>query len=446
MRRLSALAFAVVMLALAPRASAQTAMGTYFSGPVDGDGASPFWNPAAMTFAGGTRSDLSLALGYLRIDYDNPETKGSSRTTLAAPQPFVGVVSDLGTEKWQLGVSVGLPYVIGARWQKDEPEAQITRYYANFAYVMHAVATPAVAYRVNDTVRIGGGLNLTYSRLHADYDKDFASVLNGSLGVGFDSGPFRAGDPLLAAPVALRSSGIGVGGVLGVAIDLGRVRIGSSLHTPIRTQATGTVEAYYPESMRDFVQSAAPAAELPELSGNVQMELGVPLASFTAVSVQLDPLWDLTMDYRFANTSDQTSFDVLLSETTTPDLKDTEVIKGTRDRHSIGARARRSFAEGRGVGIVRTRYENDTVTEITTTPNNADFHKLELGGGVRWQISRRIELTGLYSHFFVFDKEVRSSLHRPNTLTSLDPYNHPTPTGRYSAGADKLTVSLGMRY
>ncbi|MBT8494167.1 MAG: outer membrane protein transport protein [Deltaproteobacteria bacterium] len=437
---------AVLLVATAGTASAQTGMGNYFSSPVDGDGAAPFWNPAAMTFATGLRSDLSLALGYLRINYDNPETQGRSRTSLVAPQPFIGVVTDLGTEKWRLGISTGVPYVVGARWQADEPEGQITRYYANFAYLMHAVATPAVAYQINDTFRVGAGINIAYSRLRAEYDKDFASVLNGSLGVGFDSGPFKAGDPLLAAPVSLRSAGVGVGGVLGLAIESGRIRFGASLHTPINTQATGDVDASYPEEMRQFVQSAAPAAELPELSGNVQMKLAVPLAAFSALSVQLSPRWDAAVDYRFANNASGTSFDVLISDATSPDIQDTEVVKGTRNRHSAGLRLRRTFANGRGVGLGRARYENNTVTEITTTPNNADFHKLELGAGVAWQLSKRTLLMGQFNHYLIFDREVRTSLHQPTTVRSLEPFNHPTPTGKYSAGANSLTVSLGFSY
>ncbi|MBT8491866.1 MAG: outer membrane protein transport protein [Deltaproteobacteria bacterium] len=421
-------------------------MGTYFSGPTDGDGAAPFWNPAAMTLTSGTRTDMTLTLGYVRVDYDNPETVGSSKTALVAPQPFAGIVSDLGTENWRFGVSAGVPYVVGARWDSNAPEAQVTRYFANDAYLVHAVATPAIAYQLSEVFRVGAGVNVTYSKLSADFDKDFATVLNSSVGSDFGSGPFDAGDPNLAAPVELRSAGVGFGAVFGASLELGPAHLGAAVHTPIETQASGTVVASYPDEMLQFVNTAAPTASLPPLAGNVDMTLTVPLAVFTAARFDLSPHWDLGFDYRLVDRSSHTSVGVLISDSTTEHLNDTSVVKGTRDRHSFGLRIRHRFSSGRGSAVLRGRYENNSITELNTTPNNVDFDKLELGAGLRWRLSQRTELTAVYTHFHVFDSQIDASLHRPTTEPSLAPYNHPSPIGRYSAAADKLSLSLGVSF
>ena len=83
---------------------------------------------------------------------------------------------------------------------------------------------------------------------------------------------------------------------------------------------------------------------------------------------------------------------------------------------------------------------------MTTTPNNADFHKIEVGAGGQWRLNNRMRLAAFYSHYIIFARDITQSLHQPNTIKALESYNHPVPTGRYDAGADKLTVTLGIDY
>ncbi len=421
-------------------------MGSFFSGAADGDGASPFWNPAGMMFTRGTRFDVSTALTYVRVNYDQAGTDGASNANIVAPTPFVGAVTDVIGERWRLGVSAGVPYVAGAAWDEDGAEVEVTRYYAERAYVLHGVVTPAVSYQLGPHWSVGGGINLSYSRIEADFDKNFAGLLNGAIGADVTSGPFRATDPELAAPVRLRSAGFGYGALLGVALSYDRVRAGASLHSPIYASTSGTVDAQYPETMVEFVQMVAPGANLPDLNGKLEIKARVPLVAFLAVVVQPREKWEVTLDYRYANTSSESKLNVLISESTAPDLQDTEVVKGTRDKHSVGLRARRELIVGRAFALMRARYENNTIDELTTTPNNADFHKLELGAALRWHLGRNADLALQYSHFFLIDTVVDNSLHQPNAVPSLDAYNHPSPVGRYAGAVDQFSLAFGYVY
>ena len=87
-------------------------------------------------------------------------------------------------------------------------------------------------------------------------------------------------------------------------------------------------------------------------------------------------------------------------------------------------------------------FQNNTIPEGTTAPNNLDFHRFELGAAARWRIVRELSVMLQYSHLFLVDLNVQTSLHRPLTQPSLADFNHPSPTGVYAARAD--TVRLGL--
>ncbi|MBT8495360.1 MAG: outer membrane protein transport protein, partial [Deltaproteobacteria bacterium] len=437
---------ALGLIAAANTASAQSA-GNYLSGATDADGASAYWNPAAMAAGNGTRFDAGSGLSLVRLGFTPEGMAEGSNTFVPKPSPTIGGYTDVLGNKWRLGLTIAIPTASGAEWDNDDPAAAITRYYANSAKNYYVTTTVGASYRPAEWISIGVGPNIVYGRLDAKFDKDMAIQLNRTVGSSSTDSPFPSQHPDLVAPVDLQTAGWGVGAVGGILLTPNKyISIGASVHTPVTVGATGTLEADYSESMQRFIAAAAPSAELPEMAGDVAVDLKLPLSVFSAVSITPTANWEIRVDHRFLDYSSVANTDVIMVEVTSPDLKDTSIVKGYNDVHSVGLRLGRSFYGGRGRAAMSSRWERNKVPELTATPSNVDFNKYEVGAAVQWAFSRRFAMTGQYSHHFLTSRDVDQSLHRTVADPNLDAYNHPAPLGSYNGAADTFSLFLSAFY
>jgi len=129
-----------------------------------------FHNPAGLTLQKGTHlyhsqswflADLKLRLydsqGVLRPDHEiSPDWN-------VGAIPFLGVASDLGTERWRLAIAAYAPNAYGAALPKDEP----TRYHATRALFLAPRVATAVAYEVTKKLSVAATVNLVISYLSA---------------------------------------------------------------------------------------------------------------------------------------------------------------------------------------------------------------------------------------------------------------------------------------
>jgi hypothetical protein len=71
---------------------------------------------------------------------------------------------------------------------------------------------------------------------------------------------------------------------------------------------------------------------------------------------------------------------------------------------------------------------------------------VEIGLALQWQIVDELSLLVQYSHLFLIDRDVQTSLHRPLTQPSLAAFNHPSPTGHYTGSADTIRVGVALHF
>lgn len=437
-------AAAVAVLALGGTVHAQ-GVGTTLSGPTDGDGAAAFWNPAAMTRNHTTQVDVGSGLSLIRASYQPMDRTDASHTFVPKPEPTFGAVTDVLGPRVRAGITLGVPQIDGASWSRQDAAADITRWYAVEARTFHVTVTPALAYQPATWISVGAGIDVVHSRIEASLDKDMGKQLNQAAGSPVIDSPFPYGDASLAAPAELQASGWSVGAVAGVMLQPHpRVRFGASVHLPTQTRARGTMGASYPDAMVELVREAAPDAELPPLDGDIEVPLHLPLMTFAALAVEPAHGWEVRADYRFLQRSSNSDLNIDVVAATSPDVKDTLVVRGYEDRHSLGLRVATHFLEGRGLAAVRARLEPNSVPEETVAPNNVDFDKLELGVAARFLVSPRVAVVGMYSHYFMPSRRVDDSVYRPLTEPSLDAFNRPAPTGTYAATADYLALVLSV--
>jgi long-subunit fatty acid transport protein len=148
------------------------------------DGSALFHNAAGMTLLEGTHFyhsqswfivDLGLRLydskgvlhGMPTYDPKNP-TKPPTETDIKPNWnvgflPFLGLISDLGTKRWRLGVAVYAPNAYGA----SLPDAGPTRYSVTKALFVAGRATTAVACKVTPQFSVAASLHLIYVYLNA---------------------------------------------------------------------------------------------------------------------------------------------------------------------------------------------------------------------------------------------------------------------------------------
>jgi long-chain fatty acid transport protein len=149
------------------------------------DPSTVFWNPAGMTRLPGRQ--LSVA-GYVLKPTGHFSDQGS-RTFLPSPNGLPLSGGDGGdpgdytaipnlyythalTARWRVGIAINAPFGLATRYD----EQWVGRYYALESELVTFNINPALAYRINDHVSIGGGLNIAYARAKLSNAIDFSTV------------------------------------------------------------------------------------------------------------------------------------------------------------------------------------------------------------------------------------------------------------------------------
>lgn len=130
-----------------------------------------FHNPAGLTLQSGTNFYLALSNFVLDLGLKLYDSQGVLRpvdheikpTVSYGAIPFVGIASDLGTERFRLAFAIYAPNAYGA----SLPEDEATRYHATQALFISGRATLAAAYDFNDYISVGASLSLLYTYLTA---------------------------------------------------------------------------------------------------------------------------------------------------------------------------------------------------------------------------------------------------------------------------------------
>ena len=124
-------------------------------------------NPAGMT---GIQKDVGLAgiqllIPTVRFDSDIATAGGSDggNAGFVSPIPSAFAVKVLNDE-WRLGLGVTAPLGGGVDYGKDF----VGRYQAQRSVMTGLGVSPAVAYKVNDKLSLGGGISFIYSALDLD--------------------------------------------------------------------------------------------------------------------------------------------------------------------------------------------------------------------------------------------------------------------------------------
>ncbi|MEM7604981.1 MAG: outer membrane protein transport protein [Myxococcota bacterium] len=440
-------ALAVLVTCVASAASAQQ-VGTAESGAATGDGAAPFYNPAAMAL-GDSLIELNLGGTFANLRFDPAGPIGATETTAVSPQITLGAYTDVLHETLRIGLTAGLPVISGGSWDDGDGGAgAITRYYLRDARLIHAGAALGLSWTPVPWLSFGASVLGVYGSTTSEFDKDFGAELNNMSGCSYerDDCLFPYADPLFAAPVDLRTSGFGVGGIFGVMVQpLPNLEIGFSFQTPVKINTPGTIEVEYPDSLIDAVNQLLPSAELPPLTADIEASMDLPMAINAGVVYRPIPPLELNFYYRWDQQSDAPFWRVRITQTSSPSIQDTGKAQGYENRHLARLRVGYAVIDALRVSLYGA-YQTNTVPDLTTSPNNLDFARIELGLTARWRVSERIGLFLQYSHLILRTRNVTQSLLRPTVDIAFADFNRPSPVGEWSGSANGIRLGMSVHF
>lgn len=114
-----------------------------------------YYNPAGMNQVKGTQ--VSLGSRFFRLETEYKNTFGQKEDLQAewTPVPSAFITSDLGTEKWAVGLGVFAPYGLSTSWS----DTGLLRYVATDTSLKMFDINPSVSYQLLPQLSVGAGID-----------------------------------------------------------------------------------------------------------------------------------------------------------------------------------------------------------------------------------------------------------------------------------------------
>jgi long-chain fatty acid transport protein len=405
---------------LAVREQSAYGQGSSFAGIAAGGSlSSMFWNPATMTQFAGIQSEsvLSGILPYSTHSVTSGTFAafgGAGNSGIDALVPASYLSYQLNQQLW-LGLSINAPYGLAVRF----PDMWAGRNYAESSKLQTYNATPTIAYRFNDMVSVGVGVQIQYGK--ADLARGLPA---NNAGV----------PPGLTNVASIAGDGWGYGFTAGVTLTpTPTTTIGIGYRSAINQKISGTL--------------TLPAGGIftpgfGSTPGPVNTTLNLPDTITVGLRQRLTPQWTALAGFEWARWSRIGTSEILQSS----GAPATVVATPVRVRFewsdgwfaSLGAEYQwnERLAVRGGLG-----FEKSPITDQVRTPLLPDNDRiwLSIGGTYKW--SNKLSFDAAYSHIFVKDTPINLSAASGNPS-----FNGVTYIGSANSHVDIISVGLKYRW
>jgi long-chain fatty acid transport protein len=401
--------------AFAIREQSTYGQGTSFAGVAAGGSVSSmFWNPATMTQFKGIVSENGVT--FLKSTAQQLPQVGTFPALLplggvsnSAEMAFVpnGYTSYQMSPNLWVGLSINAPFGLSVSF----PELWAGRNYSGDSFLKTYNVTPSVAYRINDWISIGAGVQIQYAKV------SFVS--------GLPTGLFQ--------DLTLKGSGYGFGATAGVTITpTPTTQIGIGWRSAINQDIHGTM--LLPAGTLFNVPFSTP--------GSVEATLKLPDIVSLGIRQQLSPQWMVMGTVEWSNWSRIGTANInQLSGA--PALVATNAFRIPFEYDdgwffSAGAEYRwneRLTLRG-GVG-----YEISPITDQVRTPRLPDNDRFWASVGLSWNIAPFMRFDLAYTHLWIKDPSINITAASGNPSFSTIPY-----VGAVEAQSDIISGSFVVRF
>jgi long-chain fatty acid transport protein len=374
------------------------------------DASTIFFNPAGMTLLPDRQIVLSANGVKPTANFSN-----STSTPPAGRAGLTGNGGDAGdwavvpslyaafaiTPDLRLGIGINSPF--GLQTEYDTP--WLGQYQAIKSKLETVNVNPAVAYRVNNWLSLGAGVNWQHAKAELTNSVYLGAAGDGAAQVEGDSDAW----------------GYNLGALFQVSSDM---RIGVAYRSNIKQDLEGNVTFTLPPGFPALPQVA---------NGPVTASIDLPETASISVFQRFDDRWDIMSDITWTHWSRFQDLTVMRSNGT---VLTTQAENWSNTwRFSLGLNYR---ATEKLMWRFGTAYDQTPVSDTYRTPRIPDQNRLWVSIGVQYAFTPGLSLDVGYAHLFVNN----ASVNQPNNIPALPAAARGQLVGNYDSSVDIIGAQL----
>lgn len=439
--------------------------GPVFVGPVDAHVTAMYWNPAAMGLLQGTHYYLSATgrLDWTQVERATVDT-GSGEPAAGGDKSFSPVslvpltVDNFAGAIFEISNDATFGLAVYSPFAENLTSDQALAYHASGGLFYTETFSVGLAYRVEPWLIFGVTVNLLFSKLHLQFDRDTAldgctaTPCSQHIETAANAEHYDLDAPLFEFPSIDVS--------FGLILRLGDWTVGASAANFFNALARNTVSLVGDA----HVTTAASATPTPTatLDGKTTINFNLPATVDLGVRRRVFKDLDLVVGARWTHLGTQNKLDLrlygkALTAATIPDWIVRE--RGLDDVYWVEAGLELPPAQAFRWGV-RARVSTGGVPEELVAIDQLDAPSLDLSAGVEVRLSTRVAVTGGYTLSLLAPRDVSDSAFSPSariacnaasfdiTLPACvavrDGRGIPTAAGRYLRVGNALTLGLNI--
>jgi long-chain fatty acid transport protein len=355
------------------------------------DASTLFTNPAGMTRIDRPQLQMGLQPIYLNVEFDpDSNTSPHNRVTPNGQRADDGDASDwipAGSTFYihpvsrdlRLGIGVFGFFGLALEYEDD----WVGRYYVKEAQLQGLTIMPSIAYRVNNWLSIGAGLNAMYGIL-----KEKVAVNNNPLGIGANpDGELEVDDKVW-----------GFGGLFGILIEpTQRTRFGLTYMT--KTKLDFEPDADFSD-LRPAFETILGNRGL--LDATIDLEVNTPQAVMLSVYHEINNQWAIMGNVGWQDWSDFGNIDVSVSAEDTNSLT---VDLNYKDTWHVAAGVQHKASEPLllSFGIA---YDSSMMGDNERTPALPLGETWRFCAGAQYEVKKNVDVSLAYEFVWIGDLEM----------------------------------------
>ncbi len=367
-----------------------TAQGNSFAGATAGaeDISYMYFNPAGLARHDGNQAATALSYIIVRAELQSASARdmagvvtGGTTTGDAGGSALVPAVYGMWsiTPDLKLGLGINAPFGLKTEYDPD----WVGRYHAIETDLKTININPAVAYRINEMVSIGVGLQIQYSEAIFSQAIDFDTISSGALPAD--------------GSVTIEGDAWGYGFNLGAMFEFSAAtRIGVAYRSEITTELEGTGDFTIPApgTPGAFGGAFADTAATAEYTSPATASIGVYHELSDRFAVMGEVSW-----------TGWSSFDELRIVFANPAQPDSVTVENWEDSwfYAIGATWRPTEQLGVRIGVA---YDQSPIPDAYRTPRIPGADRTWVSVGINYRATPGFSVDAGYTHVFVDDSTI----------------------------------------
>ena len=408
-------------------------LGTSFASTAAAEDASTvWWNPAGMSYLSGGNFTLAGHIIKPTAEFENQGSRTLLPTASGGLPLSGGNGGDAGgvallpniyyahrvTDRLSLGIGVNSPFGLTTEYD----DGWVGRYHALKSALTIVNINPSVAWKINDSFSLGGGVSLQYAKAELTSAIDFSTAciagvqqavlqqtngtatpaqIQGAIAAQCGPGGFTTpGNAAKDGKATIKGDNWGYGFNLGAMWQIvPSTRLGISYRSSIEQDLDGDVTYQVPAGLPGAVASSPRFA-------NTGVTAGVDLPESVSFGLhsQIDENWALMADLTWTKWSRFEELRVKFANNA-PDNVTTEKWDDSF-RVAIGGSYKPSSAWTIRAGLA---YDQSPVSDEHRTPRIPDQDRTWVSLGANWKITQNASLDFGYAHIFVKDASLNQS-------------------------------------